>query len=182
MEQRFSLEGGQMVCRDAQGGGVEVILELRPRERGLYRGYLAGPGGRMDLGALLPERDSLRLRRTLSQRRLREQGCWPILGGGASLVHSFQTGRPGGAPQGWTPLTGEENLFPRDPLLAREVKESHRGLLRRQPEGDFRLAFPWDPASPFPLVPLFCFARVETLGGRPHLVFRFRSGGTPTMP
>ena len=74
MEQRFSLEGGQMVCRDAQGGGVEVILELRPRERGLYRGYLAGPGGRMDLGALLPERDSLRLRRTLSQRRLREIG------------------------------------------------------------------------------------------------------------
>ena len=54
-------------------------------------------------------------------------------------------------------------------------------LFRRETDG-FSLAFPWAPKAPFPLVPAFCFARVETMEGRPWVVFSFRDGGWPVVP
>jgi len=48
------------------------------------------------------------------------------------------------------------------------------------PQG-FQLAWPWDPEAPFPLPPVFCFARVQSLGDRPYLVFQFQPGGIPRI-
>ena len=39
--------------------------------------------------------------------------------------------------------------------------------------GGFRIALPWDPGQPFPLPPLFCFARLQTIGKDLYLVFSF---------
>ena len=50
-----------------------------------------------------------------------------------------------------------------------------------QKKGCFQLAWPWDPEAPFPLPPVFCFARVQSLGDRPYLVFQFQPGGIPRI-
>ena len=44
------------------------------------------------------------------------------------------------------------------------------------------MAFPWDPRSPFPLVPIFCFAQVKSLGGKAHIIFRVQENGAPVLP
>ncbi len=174
MEQRFPMENGQLTCRES-GGRVEVAMEVRPPDRGLYHGYLVGPEGSCDLGTLLPEGGSLRLRRTLSAERLRQKGCWPIQGGQLRKTYSFASPPV----QGWEEVEDLAALFPADPLLARAAGQRTRGLLRRRQAGGFSLAFPWDPRAPFPLVPVFCFAQVSALNGKPYVVFRFRENGTP---
>ena len=35
------------------------------------------------------------------------------------------------------------------------------------------LALPYSPARPWPLPELFCFARVEEIGGEPHIIYAF---------
>ena len=67
-----------------------------------------------------------------------------------------------------------------EPLLARAAGE--RRALYRPEEGGFSLAYPFDPAAPFPLTPLFCFASVQKLGGGWYAVFPFRPGGCPMPP
>lgn len=177
MEQRFPMENGQLTCRE-NGGRVEVVMEIRPPDKGLYHGYLVGLGGTWDLGTLMPEGGSLRLRRTLLAAQLRQKGCWPILGGQVRQTYSFEQ-----TPfQGWREVRDLANLFPADPILAQAASQGRRGLLQRHPEGGFSLAFPWDPRSPFPLVPIFCFAQVKALGGKAHIIFRVQENGAPVLP
>ena len=71
----------------------------------------------------------------------------------------------------WTPLTAPEALF-RAPGLRRELGRTPGVLIRDR--GDRRdMAVPYDPARPFPLTALFCFARICRIGGRDYAVFAF---------
>lgn len=176
MEQRFSVEGGQLLCRE-QGGRAEVQMQVRPPGQGLYHGLLVGPGGTWDLGPLLPQGDRLGLKQTLGVENLRARGCWPILGGRLRQTHAFGHTSAGG----WRETGEVAALFPADPVLARAA-EGKRALLCRERSGDFALAFPWEPRAPFPLVPAFCFARACAIHGRTHLVFRFAETGRPVAP
>lgn len=178
MEQRFSLEDGRLICRE-EGTRVRVTVETCPRRQGLYRGYLLGREGRYDLGPLMPREEGLGLTRILETADLRRRGCWPILGGGTELTHPFDGG---GLPPGWRRLRDPASLFPRDRTLARAAEASPAGMVCRLSQGDFCLAFPWEPGRPFPLPTLFCFARVRPLGSRTHVVFRFRADGRPILP
>ena len=54
-----------------------------------------------------------------------------------------------------------------------------RGAFVCRRENGFRLAYPLDCRSPFPLPELFCFARAECLGGRGWWVFSFGVDGLP---
>lgn len=45
--------------------------------------------------------------------------------------------------------------------------------LHRESGGRLELALPYSPARPWPLPELFCFARVEEIGGAPHVVYAF---------
>ena len=45
--------------------------------------------------------------------------------------------------------------------------------LRRENGGRLELALPYSPARPWPLPELFCFARVEEIGGEPHIIYAF---------
>ena len=45
--------------------------------------------------------------------------------------------------------------------------------LRRENGGRVELALPYSPARPWPLPELFCFARVEEIGGEPHIIYAF---------
>lgn len=177
MEQRFSVEGGQLLCRE-QGGRVTVQMQVRPPGRGLYHGLLAGPGGTWDLGPLLPQGDRLTLAQTLEVPALQARGCWPIIGARLRQTHAFGQKPSAGA---WREAGDLAALFPEDPLLARAAA-GQRALVCRDRSGGFSLAFPWEPREPFPLVPVFCFARVCPLRGRLHLVVSFGPNGQPVLP
>ena len=43
----------------------------------------------------------------------------------------------------------------------------------RFPSARWELALPYSPARPWPLPELFCFARVEEIGGEPHIIYAF---------
>ena len=174
MEQVFHIQNGRLICR-TRGNQVEVTMTLRPKTPGLYRGVLQGKQGWVDLGTLMPEGEGLRLSRTLSVEQLRRRGCWPITGGRGELRYPFGSKK---FPQGWGERRDLSKLFI-DPVLAGSVEKS--ALWRKDPEG-FSLAFPWNPKAPFPMVPAFCFARVEELEGKSWVVLSFREGGWPVMP
>lgn len=142
--------------------GPRVIVEAWRKDdgEGLYKAYLAGPGGRCLLGTLMPEGGRLFLRRTLSIDSLRRQGIWPILRVEEELACSFRERAP--------------EIDWQDEVLRDSARRLPRHTARREGEG-FSLSFPFDPRAPFPLTPAFCFARVES--GR--LIFSFQKGGTP---
>ncbi|MFR0912433.1 MAG: hypothetical protein ACLSF6_06715 [Evtepia gabavorous] len=98
MEQKFPMEQGWLLCRET-GGRAELTMEVPGGSRGLYRGYVLGERGLMDLGTLLPEGNVLRLRRTFPVERLRSQGCWPVTGGRVQMTYAF-TGQPAAARPG----------------------------------------------------------------------------------
>lgn len=142
--------------------GPRVVIEIwRPDDgEGLFKAYLAGPSGRCLLGTLAPEGGRLFLRRTLSIDSLNRQGVWPILRVEEELICSFRERAP--------------EIQWEDEVLRRSAGRLPRHTLRREGDG-FSLSFPFDPRTPFPLVPAFCFARLE--GGR--LIFSFQKGGIP---
>ena len=55
------------------------------------------------------------------------------------------------------------------------------GLLRREEDG-FSLALPFRTDRRFPLTPLFCFAKVESLGEEHYAIFCFNRCGCPRPP
>ena len=177
MERRFSLlaERGWLEVRE-EGGRAVCAARLPDDGRGLYRCWLLGSAGKVPLGPFLPEGGELRLSRTLEIPALARQGVWPPVGGEAALTWAARPARRIGPPPGWTWEPRPAALLG-EPLLRAAVKEGG-ALLRREGEG-FSLAWPFRPDEPFPLTPLFCFARVEELVGAPHLVIPFRPGGCP---
>ena len=77
----------------------------------------------------------------------------------------------------WQPL--REIPF-RKPWLQRRLQACHGGLIRTE-TSRFHLAFPYAPQQPFPLIPLFCFANVQTINGRQYAVFAFDGEEQPVF-
>ena len=146
---------------------------VRPNDgRGLYKVWLHGQGGRLLLGTLAPEGDGLRLRRRLSRSELESSGCWPVTGGETVLAFAFER-------DVWKREEHPERLL-RDGVLRSAVRGQSMLLWRR--EGGFYLAASFDPARPFPLVPLFCFAKIQRVEGKSYAVFYFDREGNPSVP
>ena len=176
MEERFPLaEGGGWLTVREEKGRVRCQAQLPNDSKGLYKCWLAGPGGMALLGTFVPQGDCLRLERTLSVDELKRQGAWPPEGAQAVLAFSFGGEKP--PPRGWVREHAPGRLMG-EPLLAQAA--GGPALLRQEAAG-FSLAYPYRPDRPFPLTPLFCFARLEELEGRPYLRFPFRSGGCPRL-
>ena len=140
--------------------GPRAVIEVwRENDgQGLYKAWLAGQEERCLLGTLAPENGWLYLRRTLSIDSLRRQGAWPVRTVEEEQVCSFQTPK-----LNWS-----------DAVLCRCARRLPPHRLRREGEGVV-LSFPFDPYRPFPLTPVFCFARVE----QGHLLFFFDGDGRP---
>ena len=177
MEQRFSLEQGSILCQE-QRDHVEVIAHWNNDGRGLYKGYLQGEHGQLELGALLPEGNQLNLRRSISIAKLKQVGCWPITGGQLVLVHSFGGT---GLPTGWRKEENPARLFAHDVILRNAAEQLGRCLLC-QSEAGFGLAIPYHQNKPFEMLPVFCFARLEQLNGTWYVVFRFHPDASPRWP
>lgn len=172
---------GGRLCLEEQGNRIFVQAVREDDGEGLYKAYLTGKmGGELLLGTLAPEKGRLCVQRLLSKSELERRGLWPVTGGRVEMAFPFS--RPAAPPPSgpWqreeTPgrLLGEE-------LLRRCAGKLRDTLLKRE-DGGFALAAPYDPGAPFPLCPLFCFARVEELSGRRYAVFHFNSCGCPIFP
>ena len=59
--------------------------------------------------------------------------------------------------------------------------ENKPGVLTRVEGGRRYAAAPYDPARPFPLPSLFCFARIRRIGGQDYAVFAFDAQGRPVF-
>ena len=176
MEGRFPLaEGRGWLAVREEKGRVKCTAQLPNDGKGLYKCWLTGPGGMALLGTFVPQGNSLGLERTLSVDELKRQGAWPPEGGQAVLAFSF--GREQPLPRGWVREHAPGRLLG-EPLLAQAA--GGPALVRREAEG-FSLAYPYRPDRPFPLTPLFCFARLEELEGRAYLRFPFKPGGCPRL-
>lgn len=182
MERRFPVEGGRgWVSVREEGDRAVCLARLDDKGEGLYKAYLLGNGGRLDLGALLPGEEGLALKRNIPLERLRQAGVWPPVGAGVQLVSPARRGTPPPPPPpGWAREPRPQRLMGEE-LLAQCAGELRGALLRRGEEG-FALAVPWVPGREFPLTPLFCFARVEELEGRSFAVFSFNRCGCPCLP
>lgn len=178
--QRFPVGDGAVTCRQV-GERLEVQAALPGPGEGLYRAYLRGENGkRLDLGTLLPQGNGRRLQRTLPIAELKRRGCWPVTGAGVTLSYAFA--RPQGTaplPNGWKKTAQAAERFPDDPVLAQAVRAAGPCLLCQRNDGRFRLAWRWTPGKAFPLPPVFCFARVEQLGGQAYVVWTFSGEGWP---
>ena len=164
------LDGGGRLCIEEAGGFVCCEV-TRPNDgRGIYKVWLDGNGDGFLLGTLVPEGDALCLRRRVSRDSLVRAGCWPVGSGRCVLTFPFRR-------SGWVREPTERRMT--DPVL----RQAARGLsaLIWVQDGGFRLAVPFECTCPFPLVPAFCFARVERVEGRLHAVFCFDGQGRPQM-
>ena len=176
METRFPLEHGYLNCKTI-GDRAEFFMEVAGQDLGLSRGCLLGKTGHLDLGTLIPEGGKLRLRRSLPLAKLRQHNCWPVTGARVVLSHPFSQ-----APNGWQRLPPHSVLFPQDPLLAQALQTASGGLICRRQNGTFRLALPFFTRCPFPLVPLFCFAQIQTLSSQSYAIFSLSDSGQPLLP
>lgn len=129
---------------------------------GLWCAWAVGDLGELRLGILEPVGDLASIRRRFSARLTDPLGR--LQWGEIRPACPAETGA-------WTPLTAPEALF-RAPGLRRELGRTPGVLIRDR--GDRRdVAVPYDPARPFPLTALFCFARICRIGGRDYAVFAF---------
>ena len=129
---------------------------------GLWCAWAVGDLGELRLGILEPVGDLASIRRRFSARLTDPLGR--LQWGEIRPACPAETGA-------WTPLTAPEALF-RAPGLRRELGRTPGVLIRDR--GDRRdMAVPYDPARPFPLTALFCFARICRIGGRDYAVFAF---------
>ena len=129
---------------------------------GLWCAWAVGDLGELRLGILEPVGDLASIRRRFSARLTDPLGR--LQWGEIRPACPAETGA-------WTPLTAPEALF-RAPGLRRELGRTPGVLIRDR--GDRRdVAVPYDPARPFPLTALFCFARICQIGGQDYAVFAF---------
>lgn len=175
MEEQLTMRGGGTLTLRQDGPRVELSAERPADGLGLYKVWLHGEqGGKLLLGTLVPEGDSLRLRRTLSVGALERAGCWPRFWAEAPLAFSF-AGQDGGK---WYCEQHPERMVT-DPVLLRQLKGSM--LCRKSGEG-FQLAAPFRTDRPVMLSALFCLAQVQRWDGRLHLVWNFDPEGRPVLP
>ena len=70
----------------------------------------------------------------------------------------------------------EPEAYFTDPLL-RDACRDIPGVLARRDGADVRLAFPYDPARPFPMMPIFRRGALTEIGGRQYIVFPAQTEG-----
>ncbi len=86
----------------------------------------------------------------------------------------------------WYPLRGDGRAllgrpFFEDARLNAQLAASE-GAMWCAKDGIRCVALPYAPQCPFPLVELFCLARVETVCGRECVVYCADAAGVPIMP
>ncbi len=132
------------------------------------RAYLVGEQGEMLLGVLAPEGGAYSIRRRLSRRETSDLG----------KLLRCDARREG--ERAWERVPAPEGLL-KSPWLS-HMLQGVSGVLTQQGKERRLVAIPYDSAKPFPLAPLFCFAKICRIEGTLHVVYAFDAQEQPTMP
>lgn len=176
MQRQIGLEGGGTLTVREDGARVHFSAVRTDDARGLYKVWLRGVNGRLLLGTLVPEGGELRLSRAMSRATLEREGCWPVAGGETVMAYPFGRGNTRGA-GGWHWHEQPHKLL-RDPPLVRAARGWGAMYHRADAQG-FALAARYSPGHEFPMIPIFCFARVERVCGHLCAVWEFDENGMP---
>ena len=158
----------------------EVITEQEPLylrfsvrgslpEAGLWCAWAIGERGELRLGILEPCGEEAFLCRRFSQRLTAPLGRM-LRGELRPVTKTVQ--------EGWSLL--RENPF-QTPWLRKQLQHISGAMICTEHEVRY-LALPYEPKQPFPLVPLFCFAKVREIQGRQYAVFAFDREEFPSFP
>jgi len=128
--------------------------------RGLWCAWIVGDRGELRLGILEPGERGACIRRRFSHRMADPLGR--VLRGELRPVEAAEQ-------ESWVPV--EAHAF-QTPWLHQQLRQIPGALTRMTAQRRF-LAVPYSEKKPFPLPPLFCFARVRRIGGEEYVVFAF---------
>ncbi len=176
MNHHIASENAEMLYTE-QGRQVEIFARLKNDKKGLYKAWIGGEQGRLFIGAFIPDNEYLQIRRTIAISRLQSAGCYPILKGGATLVHSFDNNQ---MPSNWSTHSNISEFFHRDLLLKECAAQVHSCLVFKQ-NSAFQLAIPYHSRKPYPFTPIFCFSKIIQLQGRYYILFQFDENERPLL-
>lgn len=137
--------------------GEDTCFELQGKEKGMFRAWVEGEQGELLLGIM----ENGRLRRRFSPRMTCTIGR-PIC---AKLECLSQAAEP------WHRVREDE--FP--------MWKLPENACCRKRGRQYELALPYGEGDSFPLLPLFCFARICMINGKRWAVFLFDEAGCPIM-
>ena len=158
---------GELIVTDC-GMYADYRAVCRTAGPALHRAYLVGERTEMLLGVLAPEGGVFTICRRFSRRETENLG---------RLIRC-EARRNG--QQAWERVSDPEQLLS-NPFFSHMLHGLSGVLLRR--EGDRRLiAIPWDAAKPFPMTPLFCFAKICRMESISYVIFAFDGREKPLMP
>lgn len=131
-----------------------------PKE-GLWCLWVIGSQGELRLGVLEPMDSGAAI-----QRRFSDRMAGPIGVVQRGELRPVKKERPA-----WGPVLSTEQQF--QSVWLRKKLRGQQGLLRKRCGQGQYLAVPYDKCKPFPLVDLFCFARLLMIEGKMYLVISF---------
>ena len=163
--------------------GERPLGELRAEQEGLYTWFsahcppmegiwcvfLLGERGTLRLGVLEPAGGNLTISRRISQQAQKPLG---------KLLRAEL--RKVGQEGDWEPLK-QVNTALKTPWITGKL-QGVKGILKREEGCLLLLAIPYDCGQPFPLTPLFCFAKPIELAGGSFLQFAFNEREEPVFP
>lgn len=153
-----------------QRDGLYLRLSARAAlPEGLWCVWLVGEQGEFRLGIPEPQGRESALCRRISARTLTPLGR--LLRGEARPLNGQECD--------WKSASKPACLF-RDPCIQKVLERCGGALVRRAGEQLF-LALPYQAGRPFPLVSLFCFARICGIRGREYAVFAFDGAEQPVF-
>lgn len=132
-----------------------------PFRLGLWCAWAEGERGRVRIGVLEPEGQTLSICRRLSRQALAPAGALQCV-----RVLPWEEREAL-----WKSAAQPEVLF-QGPWLRNRLR-GLRGVLCRESGGRREVAVPYRVEEPFPLPALFCFARLQDIRGRAYWVFAF---------
>ena len=159
---------GEVTMREEQGR-TEIRCAMDDPKDGLYRAVLIGTEGKLILGVLEPQNGRLMLCRRPYSRDVAQLG--------KSLRVEVSCSFPFRKRSTWERAEQPARLF-QDEFLRQRLHGVSRAWRRRGGDG-IVLAIPLREREPFPLVSLFCLARVERVEGERCAVYRFDEQGHP---
>lgn len=138
---------------------------------GLWCAWAVGDRGELRLGVLEPEGD-----RGMIRRRFSDRMTVPL---GKLLRGELRPARGRADREIWEPAPEPGGLF-RAPWLRQHLRGAQGALTRT--EGGCRLiALPYDKEKHFPVTTLFCFARLQEIGGKIYVVYAFDTQESPVF-
>lgn len=158
---------GELTVTEA-GMYMEFRAACRGGDGALLRAFLVGEKGEARLGVLAPEGGRLGIRRRLSRQEAGKLG----------KLLRCEARRD--AETGWEAVGQPEGLLPAG-WVSKQLQDVP-GVLTQRAGALRRVAIPYDPQRPFPLAALFCFAKIQRIGGCVYAVYAFNEGEMPVMP